>query len=152
MEELAKYVNRAERLEWSEYYASIALLASARSPCKRLRVGCVLVKDKRVVSVGYNGFLQNAPHESIVVDNHEQATAHAESNCVANAARAGVITLQADAYITHFPCINCYKLLVAAGIQRIFYINDYNNDENVLRLSNLCGVPVINQKNERQQV
>lgn len=143
MDKLIDFVNNTTRLEWSDYYAGIALLASARSPCERLRVGCVLVKDKRIISTSYNGFLPNCPHESIVINDHEQATSHAEMNCIANAARSGVITLDSEAYITHFPCINCYKILVSAGINKIYYINDYKNDENVFKLISSSGIPVI---------
>ncbi len=151
MNDLKEFVKNCKRLEWSEYYASIALLASARSPCKRLRVGCVLIRDKRVLSISYNGYLPNSEHKSIVVNDHEQATSHAESNCVANAARSGIITKGAEAYITHFPCISCYKLLVSAGINCIYYINDYKNDENVFRLIELCGVNVKKVETEAKK-
>jgi len=66
-----------ERISWTEYFSDLAKLVSKRSPCERLQVGCVLVKNNRIIATGYNGFLPNAPHESIVVDNHEQATIHA---------------------------------------------------------------------------
>ena len=142
MDKLNEWVNSVERLDWDSYYAGIALLASARSPCKRLRVGCILVKDKRVISCGYNGFLPNCMHKSIVRDDHEQAISHAESNCVANAARNGVATIDSIAYITHHPCVNCYKLLVSAGVKKIYYINDYKNDEIVATLVENSGVGV----------
>ena len=71
-----------KRLDWNEYFMSIAKLTSVRSSCNRLQVGCVIVKDKHVVSMGYNGFLPSFPHESIVVNNHEQATVHAEQNAI----------------------------------------------------------------------
>ncbi len=150
MEQLRDLIKNINRLEWSEYYASMALLASARSPCERLRVGCILVKDKRVISMSYNGYLPGAVHESIVVNDHEQATSHAESNCVSNAARNGINTMGSDAYITHYPCINCYKLLVSAGIKKIYFIDDYKNDINVCRLISLCGVPVIQFKSKNE--
>ena len=142
MEELNRWVNKVERLNWNSYYAGITLLASARSPCERLRVGCILVKDKRIIGMGYNGFLPNSEHESIVINDHEQATSHAESNCVANAARAGVSTLDSTAYVTHHPCINCYKLLVSAGVKKIYYINDYKNSDLVRRLIVNSGIEV----------
>lgn len=143
MDKLIDFVNTTERLDWHEYYAAMALLASTRSPCKRLHVGCILVKDKRILANSYNGYLPGALHESIVVNDHEQATSHAEINCIANAARNGINTMGAYAYITHYPCINCYKLLVSAGVTKIYFINDYKNDENVSRLIDLCGIPVL---------
>ena len=69
---------------------TIATVTSLRSPCERLKVGCVLVKDKRIISTGYNGFLPGAKHESIVRNNHEQATVHAEQNTISNASKNGI--------------------------------------------------------------
>ena len=117
------------RLKWDEYFMSIAYLISSRSSCDRLHVGCVLVNDTRIISVGYNGFLAGAPHESIVRNNHEQATVHAEQNAIADAAKRGVSVSGSTAYITHYPCINCAKILIASGIKKIIYCKDYKNDD-----------------------
>ena len=116
------------RISWTEYFSNLCKLVSKRSPCERLQVGCVLVKDDRIIATGYNGFLPNAPHQSIVVDNHEQATIHAEQNCIADCAKRGVETSDSIAYVTHYPCINCYKILIASGIKEINYIDDYKNN------------------------
>lgn len=128
------------RLEWPDYFMSIAILASTRSPCHRLKVGCVIVRDNRILSTGYNGFLPGKPHESIVLNDHEQATVHAEQNAICHAARNGININKSQAYITHYPCINCYKLLAAAGISDIFYLNDYKND------------PIIGQLNKDNEI
>ena len=117
-----------ERISWTEYFSDLAKLVSKRSHCERLQVGCVLVKNNRIIATGYNGFLPNAPHQSIVVDNHEQATIHAEQNCIADCAKRGVETSDSIAYVTHYPCINCYKILIASGIKEINYIDDYKNN------------------------
>lgn len=116
------------RLDWNEYFMSIAKLTSVRSSCNRLKVGCVIVKNKHIVSMGYNGFLPSFPHESIVINNHEQATVHAEQNAIADAACRGTSVNDSTAYITHYPCINCFKILIASGIKTIYYLHDYNND------------------------
>jgi len=123
------------RPTWDEYFKEIVKLTSKRSPCERLKVGCLLVKDNRIISQGYNGFLPGAPHESVIRDNHEQATVHAEQNSVADCAKRGVSCYNSTAYITHFPCINCFKILCASGIKEIRYIDDYRNDEIVKLLS-----------------
>lgn len=120
-----------QRLDWNRYFMSIAILGSIRSPCERLKVGCVLVKQNRLVSMGYNGFLPGAKHISRVRDNHEQCTIHAEQNAISDAAARGVSLNGCIAYITHYPCINCFKILSAAGIREILYLNDYKNDEMV---------------------
>lgn len=116
------------RISWEEYFMKIANLSSIRSPCDRLQVGCVLVKNNRIVSMGYNGFLSGTEHCSIIRNDHEQATIHAEINAISDAARRGVSIENSDAYITHYPCINCFKALASSGIKQIYYQNDYKND------------------------
>jgi len=105
------------------------MVTSKRSPCERLQVGCLLVNDNRIISQGYNGFLPGCPHDSIVRNNHEQATVHAEQNAICDCAKRGVSALDCTAYVTHYPCIICTRLLLASGIKQIKYINDYKNDE-----------------------
>ena len=128
--------------DWDEYFKQIASVTSQRSSCKRLQVGCVLVKDHRIVSQGYNGFLPGCVHESIIKDGHEMATVHAEQNAISDCAKRGVSSNRSIAYITHYPCVNCMKVLCAAGINEIKYINDYNNDPIVDRLSTISKVPI----------
>lgn len=117
-----------ERPTWNEYFKKIALLTATRSACKRLHVGCLLVKDNRIIAQGYNGYLPGCKHEQIMRDGHEIATVHAEQNAITDCAKRGVSCDDATAYVTHYPCINCMKLLCAAGIKHINYINDYRND------------------------
>lgn len=123
-----------DAVRWDDYFMSISLLASTRSKCARLKVGCVLVKDNRVVSTGYNGFLPGEPHESIVVDDREQATVHAEHNAVADAAKRGVSLDGSIAYVTHYPCMNCAKLLAASGVRVVKYNREYRKDPLVERV------------------
>lgn len=88
LHELSK--NNTDRLNWDEYFMSIALLASQRSPCTRLHVGSVVVKNNRLISMGYNGYIPGAPHTSRVHDNHEQSIIHSEMNAIADCAKRGV--------------------------------------------------------------
>tara|TARA_B100001057_G_scaffold499836_1_gene612067 strand:+ start:241 stop:651 length:411 start_codon:yes stop_codon:yes gene_type:complete len=132
------------RLSWEEYFKKIVLVTSERSNCNRLNVGCILVKNNRIISQGYNGFLPGCPHKSIVRDNHEQATVHAEQNALIDCAKRGVSCDGSIAYITHYPCLNCCKLLLAAGIKEIKYINDYKNDPLNKILLDQCKV-IINK-------
>lgn len=126
------------RPSWDEYFMATALLIATRSACERLHVGCVMVSGgehrNRVIAAGYNGFLPGAPHTSRVRDGHEQATVHAEQNAIADAARRGVSLQGATAYITHYPCINCAKIMAAAGIRAVKYHLDYRNDPFVAEL------------------
>lgn len=127
-----------DRPSWDEYFMAVAQLIASRSPCQRLHVGCVLVSTSdngnRIIAAGYNGFLPGAPHLSYVRDDHEQLTVHAEQNAVADAARRGISVDRSVAYVTHFPCVNCVKILIAAGVKAIKYLANYRNDELVLRL------------------
>jgi dCMP deaminase len=147
MDQLAALLERtSERPSWDEYFMATALLMASRSACGRLHVGCVLVSGgehaNRIVAAGYNGFLPGTPHRSRLRDGHEQATVHAEQNAIADAARRGVSVAGATAYISHFPCINCAKVLAAAGIRVIKYHYDYRNDTLVADLLNEAGVVI----------
>ena len=130
------------RISWDEYFSKIVMTTSERSPCERLQVGCLLVNDNRIVSQGYNGFLPGCPHESIVRDNHEQATLHAEQNALMDCAKRGVSCNGCTAYITHYPCIICTRLLLAGGIKKIKYVKDYKNDDLVKKFTEQCNVCV----------
>ena len=118
-----------ERPDWDTYFKQIVLVTSKRSACERLKVGCLLVNDNRIISQGYNGFLPGCIHKSVIRDGHEQATVHAEQNALCDCAKRGVSCKNSTAYITHYPCIICTRLLLASGISAIKYIDDYKNDE-----------------------
>jgi dCMP deaminase len=127
--------NNNERLVWDEYFMSIALLASCRSPCERLHVGSVIVKNNRLISMGYNGYIPGAPHISRIEDNHEQSIIHSEINAITDCAKRGVSLEGAKIYITHYPCPNCFRCIAACGIKVIYYHNDYNNNPVVQELA-----------------
>lgn len=124
-----------ERLNWDEYFMSIALLASQRSPCERLHVGSVIVKENRLISMGYNGFIPGAPHTSRIRDDHEQSIIHSEINAISDCAKRGASLSDSKIYVTHFPCINCFRSIAACGITEIIYLHDYKNDEIVFQLA-----------------
>ena len=131
------------RCNWDDFFMCHALLGSSRSSCNRLHVGCVLVKDKRIISTGYNGFISGAPHKSIIVDNHEQATVHAEQNAISDCAKRGISCNNSIAYITHYPCINCTKILISSGIKKIYYNMDYKNNKICEVLLNDSNVEIV---------
>lgn len=133
---------KKERIEWDDYFMSIALLASQRSPCKRLQVGSVVVKDGRLISMGYNGFIPGAPHISRIKDNHEQSIIHSEINAITDCAKRGTSLSNAKIYVTHYPCINCFRSIAASNIKEIVYLNDYNNDEIVAVLAQDASIMI----------
>ena len=132
-----------ERPTWKEYFKDIVILTSKRSPCKRLQVGCLLVNNNRIISQGYNGYLPGAEHKQIIRNNHEVATIHAEQNSITDCAKRGVSCKDSIAYITHYPCLNCVKLLSASGIKEIYYIEDYNNDGLVKYFAEQGNIKII---------
>ena len=131
------------RPSWNEYFKGITEITATRSPCHRLQVGCLLVKDNRIIAQGYNGYLPGCPHEQKLRDGREMATVHAEQNAISDCAKRGVSCNDAEAYITHYPCINCMKILCASGVKKINYINDYNNDELVEYFSNIAAISIV---------
>ena len=135
------------RPSWDEYFMAAAVLISTRSNCERLHVGCVVVtggdRKNRIVAAGYNGYLPGTPHMSRLRDGHEQATVHAEQNAIADAARRGSSVEGCVAYVTHFPCINCAKVMAAAGIAEVRYRLDYQNDEIVPALLADADVKIL---------
>jgi dCMP deaminase len=135
-----------ERPSWDEYFMATAILIGSRSSCDRLNVGCVLVstgaQKNRIIAAGYNGFLPGVPHASRLRDGHEQGTVHAEQNAIADAGRRGISVDGATAYVTHYPCINCAKILAAAGVQAVKYKCDYRNDPLVHDILAEAGVKV----------
>ncbi|MCF3649670.1 deoxycytidylate deaminase [Synoicihabitans lomoniglobus] len=135
-----------QRPSWDDYFMATAVILSTRSPCERLHVGCLLVsggeRRNRIVAAGYNGYLPGTPHVSRVRDGHEQATVHAEQNAVADAARRGSSLEGCVAYVTHYPCINCAKILASAGIVEVRYREDYHNDPIVAEVLGDAGVTV----------
>ena len=133
-----------KRPSWDEYFKEIVQVTAKRSPCERLKVGCLLVRDNRIIAQGYNGFLPGCSHKSIVVDDHEQATIHAEQNAICDCAKRGSSCNDSIAYVTHYPCINCTKILCASGIKKIKFLNDYRNNEVVNSIA--CESNVIIQK------
>ena len=144
--ELCQMVNlkesnkNANRLNWDEYFMSIALLASQRSPCQRLHVGSVVVKNNRLISMGYNGYIPGAPHISRVKDDHEQSIIHSEVNALADCAKRGASLSGAKIYITHYPCINCFRSIAACEIKEVIYLNDYKNEPIVQQLASDSGI------------
>lgn len=139
---IAENTYGSERVEWDEYFMSIALMASCRSPCSRLHVGSIIVKENRIISMGYNGFIPGSPHISIVRDNHEQAIIHSEINAITDCAKRGVDLNNSIIYISHYPCINCFRTIAACGIKEIIYYHDYKNDELIEQIASNSNITI----------
>ena len=120
-----------KRPNWDEYFLKLAMLASERATCPRMHCGCVLVKNKNVISTGYNGSIPGDEHcedaGCILVENHCVRTVHAEMNALIQAARRGNSVDGATAYITNMPCTTCSKSLISAGVKRVVIFSDYHD-------------------------
>lgn len=128
------------RPSWDEYFKQLVTITATRSSCERLNVGCILVNDNRIIAQGYNGYISGCEHSMIIRDGHNIATIHAEQNTIIDCAKRGVSCNNCTAYITHFPCYNCMKLMAASGIKEIKYIEDYKNDSLVNNLANKLNI------------
>ncbi len=129
-----------KRPSWETYFMEIALLVAKRSTCLRRMVGAVIVKDKRILSTGYNGAPSGVRHcietgclrEQLKVPSgqrHELCRGiHAEQNAIIQAAYHGVSIKGATLYCTNLPCSICSKMIINAGIQRILYQAGYADD------------------------
>ena len=117
----------------------IAKDISSRATCDRKFVGSLIVRDKMILSTGYNGSPTGQPHcfdaGHLMEDGHCIRTIHGEMNSVLMAARHGVAIKGAKIYVTHFPCYNCMKSLVNAGIREICYVEAYRIDTRVKDLA-----------------
>ena len=120
------------RVNWHEYFMNIAAEVATRSTCDRKHVGAVIVRDKTILSTGYNGSVRGLPHcddiGHMMEDGHCVATIHAEANAIIQAAKNGVRVDGADIYITASPCWNCFKIVTNAGIKNIYYGEFYRDD------------------------
>ena len=137
----------SNRKSWKEYFMEITNLVATRSTCDRAFVGCLLVNDEnRIVSTGYNGSVKKNPHCDDIGhkmrDNHCIATIHAEINALLYCAKEGISVKDCTAYVTHFPCLNCTKALIQAGIKKIYFQNDYRVDEYAMELLNINGIEI----------
>lgn len=128
---------QTKRPDWDSYFLLIARVVASRSTCLRRHVGAVLVRDRQILSTGYNGAPKGVPHcdevgcmrEMLSIpsgERHEMCRgSHAEINAIAQAASAGVATQGCWLYCTHEPCVYCTKALINAGCKRVVYIHPY---------------------------
>ena len=131
------------RVDWHQYFMNIAREVSTRSTCDRKHVGAVIVRDKTILSTGYNGSIRGMPHcddeGHLMEDGHCVATIHAEANAVIQAARNGVRLEGAEIYITASPCWICFKMLANAGIKTIHY-GEFYRDQRTFDVAKKIGI------------
>jgi dCMP deaminase len=140
-----------QRVSWHEYFMNIADQVSTRSTCGRKHVGAVIVRDRTILSTGYNGSLRGAPHcddaGHDMENDHCVRTVHAEANAIAQAAKQGVRIDQAEIYVTASPCLTCFKLVANAGITKIYY-KEFYRDERITEYAKQAGVKLVYMGNK----
>lgn len=137
------------RDDWDIYFMKIARQVATRSTCDRKNVGAVIVRERTILSTGYNGSIRKMPHCDEVghdmANGHCVATVHAEANAIIHAARNGVRIENADIYCTASPCWDCFKLIANSGIRRVFY-NEFYRCDRILAVADRVGIELIDME------
>lgn len=155
-------MSQIQRIDWDSYFIEITKLVAQRSGCLKRHVGAVLVKDNRIIATGYNSApckvkecyqrgecLREGSHQG---ENLETCYAiHAEQNALMQCCKLGVSCDGAILYCTTKPCNFCMRLLINAGIQKIIYIDDYN-DNFTDKLAFACDIKLIKYKEGENNV
>jgi dCMP deaminase len=137
---------KVERISWDQYFMAQSHLLALRSTCTRLTVGATIVRDKRIIAGGYNGSITGGDHcidkGCYVIDNHCVRTIHAEINALLQCAKFGVPTADSEIYVTHFPCLQCCKAIIQAGIKTVYYAEDYKNHPYAIELFQQANITI----------
>jgi dCMP deaminase len=130
-----------------------ALAFAELSTAKRSKVGCVIAKDRRIVSSGYNGTLPGSSNECEVDDVTRPDVLHAEENALTFAAKNGLAVEGCSVYLTLSPCISCAKLMIAAGITEVIYMEQYRKTDGIdLLIANGVLCEGIHDRESRMQI
>lgn len=141
-------IEEISRVDWDSYFMMIAEQVASRGTCNRKQVGCILVKDKRILATGYNGSISGTEHcddvGHLMEDGHCVRTVHAEINALAQCSKYGIACDESIAYINTCPCWSCFKALVNAGVKEIFYRDPYKPElkELVFKYAEELGIPL----------
>jgi dCMP deaminase len=134
------------RSSWDEYFMGIARQVATRATCDRKHVGAVLVRDRMILSTGYNGSIRGLPHcdevGHMMENGHCVATVHAEANAILQAAKNGVGINGAALYTTASPCWPCFKLVANAGCQRIVF-GEFYRDPRIFEFAAKLGIELV---------
>lgn len=145
-EEAGRILQARSRRDWHTYFMHIAREVATRSTCDRKFVGAIIVRDKNILSTGYNGSIRSQPHcdeaGHLMVNNHCVRTVHAEANAIIQAARNGVNISDADIYTTASPCWECFKLIANSGLKRVFY-GEFYREERSFEVARDLGIELI---------
>jgi dCMP deaminase len=141
--------NVQKQLNLDKRYMRMALIWAENSYCKRRQVGAILVKDKMIISDGYNG--TPSGFENVCEDENNMTkpyVLHAEANAITKVARSNNSSEGATLYVTSSPCIECAKLIIQAGIKRVVYADSYRLSDglDLLKRANIETVSIVIDK------
>ena len=135
-----------KRAGWDQYFMNIAQVVSSRSTCDRKFVGAVIVRDKTILSTGYNGSIRKLEHCSevghMMENDHCVGTIHAEANAIIQAAKNGVSIDGATLYTNASPCWNCFKLIANSGIRRICF-GEFYRDHRIFDVAKKLKIELV---------
>ena len=109
-------------------YCKMAMIWSENSSCERKKVGAIIVKDKMIISDGYNGMPSGFPNDCEIDGETKPEVLHAEANAITKLARSHNSSEGATLYVTMQPCMECSKLIIQSGIKRVVYVESYRDD------------------------
>lgn len=139
------------RPSWDSYFANLAISVAERSTCSRKKVGAVIVRDRNILSTGYNGSIKGLKHCTevgcLVENGHCIRTVHAEANAIVQAAKHGINIDKATIYTTASPCWYCFKLLANAGIVRICFTEFYR-DQKIIEHAEKSNIALVDLSKE----
>jgi len=125
---------------------NIARAVATRSTCSRKHVGALIVRDKVILSTGYNGSIRGMPHcdeaDHMMEDGHCVRTIHAEANAVIQAATHGTRIEGASIYVTASPCWNCFKMIANAGLGRVVF-GEFYRDSRIFEVAQELGMELV---------
>lgn len=134
------------RASWDEYFMNIASEVATRSTCPRKHVGAVIVRDKTILSTGYNGSVRGLPHcdddDHMMEDGHCVRTIHAEVNAIIQSAKNGTRIDQATIYVTASPCWSCFKSIANAGLLRVVY-GEFYRDQRIFDVAQTLSIELV---------
>ena len=135
------------RISREEVYCQVAEIFAKRGTCQRLQVGCVAVRDGRIIATGYNGSLTTDrffEYDKCGCDISKpcEKAIHAEANLIAYAAKHGIPLHKANLYVTHSPCLKCAELIIQSGIDQVYYGQEFRDNKG-LKLLTDNGIPIM---------
>ena len=136
-------MDKSERITREKYFIEVTKLTSLRSSCPKKKVGAILIKDNRIIAMGYNGVLPNIEHHKGIDEEGITHTVHAEANIISFCAKEGIPTKGTTLMTTLSPCEKCAELIIQSGIKEVVFLERYRIDTAEMLVNNGVKVKFI---------